>query len=71
MKGSWSGPANLVIFGLRIDANLLAFDSLTHDMIIGMDILGPLINKIGAARIFENQIKPVISVGIFTRALCN
>lgn len=48
VKGRWEGPAKLLIFGQTITSNLLTFETLSHEMIIGMDILGPLIENIGA-----------------------
>jgi predicted aspartyl protease len=55
--GHWTKPLTMKIFGETFNRGLLTFDRMAHDMIIGMDILGPLMNTVGPEIIFKSKQK--------------
>ena len=55
--GKWTEPATFKIFNQERKLELLSFTEMSHEMILGMDVLKPLIEELGAERIFNPDIR--------------
>lgn len=55
--GRWTSPVTFKIFNQYKELKLLCLTKMSHDMILGMDILKPLTEELGADRIFNPEMK--------------
>ena len=55
--GNWSRPITFKVFDKDVTSRLLCFKAMAHEMILGMDILGPLMQNMSLIRIFGHQQK--------------
>ena len=53
--GNWSRPITFKVFDKDVTSRLLCFKAMAHEMILGMDILGPLMQNMSLNRIFGHQ----------------
>ena len=53
--GKWTNPTTLTIFNQTMSKKLLVFKKMSYDMILGMDLLKPLIKIVGTETIFNQD----------------
>lgn len=58
--GEWTQQVGIRIHGQKIETKLLIFEKMAHEMIVGMDVLRPLLDKLGAETVFGKHGKTEI-----------